>query len=185
MGARKLVSARDGGRRYVGTVTGVSGKTLEVSDMVNTITGAPAGCKRFSRGNVRGVTRDEADIYIRSNFYDLTQNGDMGFYSMFADLMNLWKFENRKGLTVIGVRSGQDVANRANGKEYLCAVLNQATVRYSRSGKFGQAKAKVVRCSKADAFEAKDWMAEVMETDRVRCNGVKCDEYHALKLITI
>ena len=185
MGARKLVLAKDGDRRYVGTVTGMSGKTLEVSDMVNTITGAPAGCKRFSRGNVRGVTRDEADIYIRSNFYDLSQGGDMGFYSMFADLMNLWKFENRKGLTVIGVRSGQDVTNRANGKEYLCAVLNQATVRYSRSGKFGRVKAVVARCSKADAFEAKDWMAEVMETDRMRCNGVKCDEYHALKLITI
>ena len=185
MGARKLVWAKDGDRRYVGTVTGMKGKTLEVSDMVNAITGVPAGSGRFSRGNVRGVTRDEADIYIRSNFYDLTQNGDMGFYAMFADLMDLWKFENRKGLTVIGVRSGQDVTNRAKGKEYRCAFLNQATVRYSRSGKFGQAKAKVARCSKADAFEARDWMAEVMETDKMRCSNIKCDEYHALKLITI
>ena len=185
MGARKLVLAKDGDRRYVGTVTGVSGKTLEVSDMVNTITGAPAGNRRFSRGNVRGVTREEADIYIRSNFYDLMQNGDMGFYAMFADLMDLWKFENRKGLTVIGVRSGQDVTNRANGKEYHCAVLSQATVRYSRSGKFGRAKAEVARCSKADAFEARDWMAEVMLADRVRYSDLKRDEYYALKLITI
>lgn len=185
MGARKLVLAKDGGGCYVGTVTGTQGKTLEVSDMVNTITGTPAGSGRFSRGNVRGVTRDEADIYTKSNFYDLMQNGDMGFYAMFADLMNLWKFENRKGLTVIGVRSERDVTNRVKGRGYICAFLNQATVRYSRSGKFGQAKAEVARCSKADAFEARDWMAEVMETDRMRHNSVKCDEYHALKLITI
>ena len=180
-----MVSARDGGRRYVGTVTGAPGRTLEVSGMVDIATGAPAGNRRFSRGNVRGVTRDEADIYIKSNFYDLMQNGDMGFYAMFADLMDLWKFENRKGLTVIGVRSGQDVTNRAKGKEYRCAFLNQATVRYSRSGKFGQAKAKVERCAKADAFDARDWMFEVMLTDRVRYSDLKCDEYYALKLITI
>ena len=185
MGARKLVLAKDGDRRYVGTVTGTRGKTLEVSNMVNTITGALEGRRRFPRGNVRGVTRDEADIYMRANFYDLTQNGDMGLYSMLADLMNLWKFENRKGLTVIGVRSGQDVTNRANGKEYHCAVLSQATVRYSRSGKFGQAKAKVDRCSKADAFDARDWMFEVMLADRVRYSDIKRDEYYALKLITI
>lgn len=185
MGTRKLVLAKDGGGCYVGTVAGASGRTLEVSDMVDIATGVPMGCRRFSRGNVRGVTREEADIYIRSNFYDLSQGGDMGFYSMFADLMNLWKFENRKGLTVIGVRSERDVTNRASGKEYHCAVLNQATIRYSRSGKFGQVKADVARCSKADAFEAKDWMAEFMETDRMRRSSIKCDEYHALKLITI
>ena len=185
MGTRKLVLAKDGDRCYVGTVTGTQGKTLEVSDMVNTITGALEGRRRFPRGNVRGVTREEADIYMGANFYDLTQNGDMGLYSMLADLMNLWKFENRKGLTVIGVRSERDVTNRANGKEYVCAVLNQATVRYSRSGKFGQAKAKVVRCSKADAFDARDWMFEVMLTDRVRYSDLKRDEYYALKLITI
>lgn len=185
MGTRKLVLAKDGDRRYVGVVTGTRGKTLEVSDMVDTITGALEERRRFPRGNVRGVTREEADIYMRSNFYDLTQNGDMGFYSMFADLMNLWKFENREGLTVIGVRSGRDVTNRAKGKEYRCAFLNQATVRYSRSGKFGQAKAKVERCSKADAFEARDWMFEVMLTDRARYSDLKRDEYYALKLITI
>ena len=122
---------------------------------------------------------------MRANFYDLTQNGDMGLYSMLADLMNLWKFENRKGLTVIGVRSGQDVANRANGKEYHCAVLNQAVIRYSRSGKLGQAKADVARCSKADAYDARNWMDEVMLTDRVRYSDIKRDEYYALKLITI
>ena len=180
-----MVLAKDGDGCYVGTVTGTRGKTLEVSDMVNTITGALEERRRFPRGNVRGVTREEADIYMRANFYDLTPGGDMGLYSMLADLMNLWKFENRKGLTVIGVRSGRDVTNRANGKEYVCAVLNQATVRYSRGGEFGQAKAKVARCSKADAFDARDWMIEVMETDRVRRSGNKFDEYHALKLITI
>lgn len=185
MGARKLVLAKDSDGRYVGTVTGTHGKTLEVSDMVDIATGAPAGSRRFPRGNVRGVTRDEADIYIKSNFYDLMQRGDMGFYSMFADLMNLWKFENRQGLTVIGVRSERDVTNRAKGKEYRCAFLNQATVRYSRSGKFGQAKAKVERCAKADAFDARDWMFEVMLTDRVRYSDIKRDEYYALKLITI
>ena len=185
MGTRKLVLAKDGGGCYVGTVTGTQGKTLEVSDMVNTITGAPAGNRRFSRGNVRGVTREEADIYMRSNFYDLMQNGNMGFYAMFADLMDLWEFENRKGLIVIGVRSGQDVINRANGKEYHCAVLNQALVRYSRSDKPIQAKADVARCSKADAFHARDWMLEVMLTDKMRGCDSNRDEYYALKLITI
>ena len=180
-----MVLAKDGDRRYVGTVTGTRGKTLEVSDMVNTITGALEGNRRFPRGNVRGVTREEADIYMRANFYDLMQGGDTGFYSMFADLMDLWEFKNRKGLIVIGVRSERDVTNRANGKEYVCAVLNQATVRYSRSGEFGQVKAEVARCSKADAYDAKQWMAEVMETDKMRCSNIKCDEYHALKLITI
>lgn len=185
MGTRKLVLAKDGGGCYVGTVAGTRGKTLEVSDMVNTITGVQEERRRFPRGNVRGVTREEADIYIRSNFYDLTQNGDMGFYSMFADLMDLWKFENRKGLTVIGVRSERDVTNRANGKEYRCAVLNQAVVRYSRSGELGRRKAEVSRCSKADAFDARDWMFEVMLTNRMRYSDIKRDEYYALKLITI
>ena len=185
MGTRKLVLAKDGGGCYVGTVTGTRGKTLEVSDMVNTITGALEGNRRFPRGNVRGVTREEADIYMRANFYDLSQGGDMGFYSMFADLMDLWEFENRKGLIVIGVRSGQDVINRANGKEYHCAVLNQALVRYSRSEKLIQAKADAARCSKVDASDAKQWMCEVMLTDRMRYSDIERDEYYALKLITI
>ena len=185
MGTRKLVLAKDGGGCYVGTVTGTRGKTLEVSDMVNTITGALEGNRRFPRGNVRGVTREEADIYIRSNFYDLSQGGDMGFYAMFADLMDLWKFENREGLTVIGVRSERDVTNRAKGKEYICAVLNQALVRYSRSEKLIQVKADVARCSKVGAYDAKQWMYEVMLTDRMRGCDINRGEYYALKLITI